>query len=229
MSDKDVRAPRSRKKRWALAAAGALAVTGALAATPLVGGAAAAEGPTCSSLHLVIARGTTEFGPYGFIVGDNLFPAVKAKVPDATAAAVDYPANFDASSPRLGNQAVVDHLTTRSAQCPNERYALVGYSQGAQIVNAALGVDTTGTINGSPPVAVLPQALNPRIASIVFYGNPLKSVSRPVPPAFQDRVLDNCAGGDPVCEAGAFNIIAHLSYGLNGDIARGADFIAAHP
>ena len=229
MSDSDVEKPRGRKKKWAIAAAGALAVTGALAATPLVGGASAAEGPACSSLQLVIARGTTEFGTYGFIVGDNLFPAVKAKVPGASAVAVNYPASFDANSPKAGNRAVVDHLTARSAQCPAERYALVGYSQGAQIVNAALGVDTTGTINGFPPLAVIPESLNSRIASIVFYGNPLKSVSRPVPPAFQDRVLDNCAAGDPVCEKGAFNILAHLGYGLNGDIGRGADFIAAHP
>lgn len=218
------------RKRWTLAGAAALALTAAPVPSPLIGSAqAAAEEPACSSLQLVIARGTSEFGTYGFIVGDNLLPAVEAKVPGISASAVDYPASFDASSPTMGNKAVVDYLITRSAQCQNERYALVGYSQGAQIVNAALGVDTTGTINGFPPVAVLPATLDSRIASITFYGNPLKSVDRPVPPTFQDRVTDFCASGDPVCEKDGINMVAHLSYGLNGDIKKGADFIASHP
>ncbi|WP_156753567.1 cutinase family protein [Actinokineospora pegani] len=217
------------KKPALWGAAAAAAVTAAVAVTPLVGSASAAEGADCSSLQVVIARGTTEFGQYGFIVGDNIVPEVRKTIPDATAKAVEYPASFDANSPRTGYKSIVDHINARSAECPDERYSLVGYSQGAQIVNAALGVDVTGTINGFKPEVQIPAALYPRIASVVLYGNPLKTVDRQIPEPLRPRLQDFCAEGDPVCEKGAINIIAHLTYGLTGDVAKGGQFIAANP
>jgi cutinase len=205
-----------------MAAAGAAA---ALATTLGAPPAANAASP-CSDVELVVARGTGEPGTLGVIVGDNVLAETRRALPgrNVTAYAVDYPAGFDATSPGLGMVDTVEHVTAQAAACPGQKFVLVGYSQGAQVIDGALGVDTTGTINGGPPPAVIPASVAPRIAAVTLFGNPITAIGRTVPGEYLSRTRDFCRDGDPVCQADAVNILAHLLYFLDAPAA--ATFIA---
>lgn len=89
-----------------------------------------------SKLISATARGTTEpLAPkYGVVVGDNIFAAVKAVVPDVTGYSVNYPASFELDSKAKGAADVVRHLNEQSKACPKQKFALIGYSQGGDVV-----------------------------------------------------------------------------------------------
>ena len=59
---------------------------------------------------------------------------------------------------------------------------------------------------------------------MTLFGNPIRAIGRTVPPEYLSRTLDVCQDGDPVCEAGAVNIVAHLLYFL--DAPGAARFVA---
>jgi cutinase len=208
-------------RRAAVVVAGMVAATAACTTGPNT------AGTPCTDVELVVVRGTYEQGPLGRRVGDPLLAATRPAVAPRTVAghAVAYPADISLTSPAAGNRAVVAHLSTRAAECAATRFVLVGYSQGAQAMDMALGIDTTGTGAGGPPAAVMPAALEPRIAAIVLFGNPLNLVGGAIPAPYGERTLDICAPGDPVCQPGGMDVAAHLSYG--GDAARAATFIAS--
>jgi cutinase len=204
------------------AAAGAVAAVASLLGTAPAASAAA----PCSDVELVVARGTLEPGPLGIIVGDNVFDETKRALPGrtVTAHAVAYPANFETGSQQRGVVLTVEHVTEQAAACPNQKFVLVGYSQGASVIVGAVGTDTTGTINGSPPPAVIPAALEPRIAAVTVFGNPITAIGRTVPPQYVSRTRDFCQDGDPACEANGTDVLAHLLYFL--DAPEAARFIA---
>jgi cutinase len=205
------------RRSAALAAAGAAA----LAAT-LLGTAPAASAAPCSDVELVVARGTSEPGTLGVVVGDNVFAETQRALRgrNVTAYAVDYPADFDPQSPGLGIVDTVERLTAQAAACPGQRFVLVGYSQGAAVMDGALGLATSS----GPPPAVIPASVEPRIAAITLFGNPITAQGRTVPPAYLARTRDVCQDGDPVCDPDGGNILAHLLYFL--DAPDAAAFIA---
>jgi cutinase len=205
-------------------AAVAAALTALAAVTAGAAPPAAATTP-CSDVELVVARGTSEPGTLGVVVGDNVLAETRRVLPgrNVTGHAVDYPAGFDPSSPGLGVVDTVEHVTTQAAACPGQTFVLVGYSQGAQVIDGALGVDTTGTINGGPPPAVIPESLAPRIAAVALFGNPIRAIGKTVPPAYTGRTTDICRTGDPVCDPAGIDIFAHLLYFLDAPAA--AEFI----
>ena len=106
------------------------------------------------------ARGTTEplLPDYGIVVGDPVFQAVKQLLPEATGYKVDYPASFEPTSRNVGRDDIVKHLTEQAKKCPNQKYAMVGYSQGADVVHSG--------------VAQLDPSLYPRIVALVMFGDP---------------------------------------------------------
>jgi cutinase len=205
-----------------------LAVAVLAAAVAVAGcttGGGSTDGKSCTDVELVVARGTGEPGTLGTIVGDPLLAATRTAIAPKTLAghSVAYPAGFTADSPPAGNRALVSHLTARAAACANTKFVLVGYSQGAQVVDMALGADVAGTINAPATVVKLPDALAPRIAAVVLFGNPIGAVGRKVPAPYDNRTLDICASGDPVCQPGGGNIAAHLTYTANA--SQAATFI----
>jgi len=115
-------------------------------------------------------------------------------------------------------------LPSQAAACPQQRFVLVGYSQGANVVDNSIGISSDGAIVGGPIVATIPADLAPRIAAILLFGNPIRAIGRSVTGTYQSRTKDYCALGDPICQAGGFNILAHLSY---GDQANDAAAFAA--
>ncbi|GCB43376.1 cutinase family protein [Streptomyces sp. NL15-2K] len=204
-----------------------------LAALSLVGGAGLAtlSAPTasaapCSDIDVVAARGTFEPGRLGLIVGDPVFSALEKKLTGKTVSsyAVDYPADLSLTSAAQGNRDLVNHVNSQAANCPNQRFILVGYSQGANVVDNSIGISSAGAVVGSPIVATLPAAVEPKVAAVLLFGNPIRALGKSVTGTYQSRTFDICAQGDPVCERGGGDTGAHLSY--RDDAEAAATFAA---
>ncbi|MGJ5829903.1 cutinase family protein [Streptomyces ossamyceticus] len=199
-----------------------------LAALPLVGGAGlvtlsapAATAVACTDLDVVSARGTFEPGTLGFIVGDPVYSALRQKISGKSLSSykVNYPADLSPTSAAQGNADLVNHVRSQAASCPNQRFILVGYSQGANVVDNSIGISSAGAVVGSPIVATIPAALEPRVAAVLLFGNPIRAIGKSVTGVYQSRTIDFCAAGDPVCESGGGDVGAHLGYRDDADAA----------
>jgi len=204
-----------------------------LAALSLAGGAglATVSVPTataaaCTDIDVVAARGTFEPGTLGFIVGDPVYSALQKKLNGKSLSSykVNYPADLSPTSAAQGNADLVNHVRSQAASCPNQRFILVGYSQGANVVDNSIGISSAGAVVGSPIVATIPAALEPRVSSVLLFGNPIRAIGKSVTGTYQSRTLDICAEGDPVCESEGGDTGAHLSYRDNA--AEAATFAA---
>jgi cutinase len=137
----------------------------------------------------------------------------------ATGYPVDYPASTSATSPTDGNRALVDHVSSQAQTCPEQRFVLVGYSQGANVVGNSLGISSEGAAVGGPVVATLPAAVEPRVSAVLVFGYPLRKLGRGITGTYAGRTLDLCAADDIVCDPAGNSWLAHLSYTGNADEA----------
>jgi cutinase len=199
-----------------------------LAALSLVGGAGlatlsapSATAAACSDVEVVAARGTFEPGTLGFIVGDPVLSALQKKATGKSLSSykVNYPADLSPTSAAQGNMDLVNHVKSQAAACPNQKFVLVGYSQGANVVDNSIGISSAGAVVGSPIVATLPAAVEPKVSAVLLFGNPIRALGKSVTGTYQSRSLDICAKGDPVCESGGGDVGAHLSYRDDADAA----------
>ncbi len=199
----------------------AFAVAVLIAGTATLGAAAAAA--DCATTEVVVARGTGEPGVLGAVIGDPLYETLTARLPGAlTAHAVRYPANLLVpTSISDGTAEMARHVISAAAHCPDQRFVLVGYSQGAIVVHGVLG---TPTVTALPGTHTLPGSFESSIAAILLFGDPLETVGPGVPAPYAQRTGHYCAGGDPICGAGVVSA-AHTEYGWAMDSA--ADFVAA--
>lgn len=203
----------------------AVAASGSMTmATAFTPSAAAAAG--CADFDVVIARGTNEAGALGVVVGGPVYRALQQKLDGSTSAyRVDYPASFDQpASVQAGNRDLVEHVTKQAASCPGQRFILVGYSQGANVVDNSIGISSDGAKVGGPIVATLPASVEPKVTALLLFGNPIRSIGREVTGTYGTRTFDSCAVGDPICERGGTNMRAHMSYGAEASAA--AEFAA---
>ena len=122
-----------------------------LAALSLAGGAGLATlsappamAAACSDVELVAARGTFEPGTLGFIVGDPVYSALQKKAAGKNISSykVNYPADLSPTSAAQGNLDLVNHVKSQAAACPNQKFVLVGYSQGANVVDNSIGISS---------------------------------------------------------------------------------------
>lgn len=112
---------------------------------------------------------------------------VSAILPGARGYPVQYPASISLFSVLRGRLDVVNRLNAQSVQCPNQRFALVGYSQGAEVMHRAAERFST--------------SLYPKILAIAMFGDPNvmgSALSTPFPAALQSKVLQSCNARDPV-------------------------------
>jgi cutinase len=204
-----------------------------LAAFALVGGAGlttlsapAATAAACTDIDVVAARGTFEPGTLGAIVGDPVYSALQRKLTGKSLSSykVNYPADLSLTSAAQGNSDLVNHVRGQANSCPNQRFILVGYSQGANVVDNSIGISSAGAVVGSPIVATIPAALEGRVSSVLLFGNPIRALGKSVTGTYQSRTIDFCAKGDPICENGGGDVLAHLGYTGNANAA--ADFAA---
>lgn len=95
---------------------------------------------TCSSgVHIIVARGSNEAPGEGRI--GSVTTLIKQAIPGSRSEAITYPATLNnyQSSETQGVAAMVQAIASYVRACPNGRFALLGYSQGAQVIGDALG------------------------------------------------------------------------------------------
>ena len=209
--------PHPQRALAALAVAATTAALGVAAASP----AAAA----CADIHVVSARGTGEAPGLG-ITGSSVVNNLRQQAGGASvdSYAVNYPADFAQAGDGAGATNLTDHVVAYAAQCPQADIVLSGHSQGASVVDIAIGIRT---VLGSG--RTIPQSLDGRIRAVLVFGNPLRLTGTTIPRAsarFGTKALDDCNAGDPVCAGGA-NVVAHITYPFDGSAAEAARFALA--
>jgi hypothetical protein len=133
---------------------------------------------------------------------------------------LQYPADASAFQPKQGEDAaaalarrnvgpkdIVQRIASQMKECPNERFALVGYSQGGGVISGAAQLLTPEQIS--------------KIDAVVTYG-----AKGTFPPSLQAKWLNNCAPGD-LC-GGLPGDEGHLSYNNKGTVwhDRSAKYLA---
>ncbi len=182
---------------------------------------------TCTDIDVVAARGTFEAEGLGRIIGEPLYAALQKALTGKTTSsyAVDYPASLiQPWSVQQGNRDLVNHLSSQAAACPQQRFILIGYSQGANVVDNSIGISSAGAVVGGDIAATIPTAIEPKVAALLLFGNPIRALGKSVTGTYASRTRDFCASGDPICQAGGLNGAAHLLYG--NDAAAAAAFAA---
>ncbi|MBF6300221.1 cutinase family protein [Nocardia amamiensis] len=191
-------------------------VVRAFAVLLLVAGFGAATGlhawaMPCAAVDVVVARGTHEPGYLGSVVGDPLYAALQQELPVSSQSyRVNYPADLlDPSSISRGTQDMTAHLLWQAAMCPDQRFVLVGFSQGAVVTHGVLG---TGVVTALGGIHSLPWELESRVAAVLLFGDPVHLLGWSVPELYAWRTGNYCTSGDPVCEGG-IHPAAHTNYG----------------
>jgi len=163
----------------------------------------------CSKFEIIVARGTSEPGPFGSIVGDPLVRAVDKAVPGSRGYACQYPATTDLKhSAGLGMDDVINRLNTQAKACPEQHFALVGYSQGAGVVHGIFQGESRTYPGSKGKLPVLENDVIPKILAIVTFGdpgfmgetnpNPRAKLVFPIPKGLEAKTMINCSHGDPV-------------------------------
>jgi cutinase len=113
--------------------------------------------------------------------------------------------NMSVSAP-TGVDDTIKRLNAQAAACPSQRFALVGYSQGAGVMHSVFG-PTGGPIPGIAGArAKLNEAVLPKIVALAMFGDPgfraggMGKMGRisAFPAVLQAKLIENCAAGDPV-------------------------------
>ncbi|KAK4460340.1 Acetylxylan esterase 2 [Cladorrhinum samala] len=190
----------------------------------------------CPDLHILTARET--LAPEGH--GSNapllslMFQFLSQKSLNVTAEPIPYPASNAPSysnSVTAGIASVVKRTASFSAICPSTPVVMLGYSQGAQIIDDAFcgGPDLPSLESGGSLVTGL---VRRNTAAIVFMGSPRfvggrgrkgekgnatvgGFAARPKGfrcPLFEDRITSYCDAPDPFCSNGNDEIY-HQAYG----------------
>ncbi|OJJ31632.1 hypothetical protein ASPWEDRAFT_698165 [Aspergillus wentii DTO 134E9] len=160
----------------------------------------------CQPLTFIFARGTTELGNMGSVVGPPVAKQLSSLTNNkVTVQGVDYPADAagNVSMGSSGGPQMAKLVKQALQQCPDTKVVLGGYSQGSMVVHNAANSLSDG-----------------QVTAAVLFGDPFKMLN--VGKLSSDKVKEFCAAGDPVCENG-FNVIAHLSYG--GEAKTAAQFL----
>lgn len=218
----------SRKARWVAALAVTAGTGGAVAAgvgIAQAGAATTATSGSCPNVELDFSRGSTEAPGLG-IVGTPLYASLRADLPGKSVGVWSNPygAALNQSTAGPGATDLSEHVIAEAAACPGTTFVLGGYSQGASVIDIALGIPTA---LGSGQT--IPTSLAPRIAAILTFGNPLRLFGQTIgrdSSVYGPKNDDFCNAGDPVCANGS-NFFAHLLYGFNGDTSQAAQYAAA--
>ncbi|KAL8364822.1 hypothetical protein RB595_003886 [Gaeumannomyces hyphopodioides] len=168
----------------------------------------------CADIYVAFARGTTELGALGVVVGPPLSAALRSAAGSKSTEVegVNYPAaisGFLVGGDPGGSATMAQMVTSKAAACPNTKIVMAGYSQGGQLVhNAAKQL--------SPNMAS-------RVSAAVIFGDPKNG--EPVAQIPASRTMVICNTGDNICSGGILILPPHLTYGA--DAGKAARFIAA--
>ena len=144
-------------------------LTAAAVVTVLTAGPAGAAPPPptgCAQVEFIAVRGTNEAGPVGVLQG--LANAVSASSRlTMNVYGLPYPATSDwVNSVNAGKSLLSQRIAAQAAACPNKRFVVAGYSQGAWVVGDSLVGGGGGWPSPVDPVYA------PKVAAVVMYGDP---------------------------------------------------------
>ena len=218
----------SRIARWMLAVAVAAVAAGVLVMAPSVVGARVgvplASADTCPPIEVVFARGTGEPPGIGS-VGQAFVDSLRTQVGGRTVGvyAVNYPATYDFLAAADGANDASGHIQYMTANCPDTRLVLGGYSQGAAVIDVITAVPFPAIGFNSP----MPADVADHVAAVAVFGNPSAKVGAPLTlsPLYGPKSIDLCTAGDPVCSNGN-DVAAHRGYGPAGLTNQAAGFAA---
>ncbi|WP_344679620.1 cutinase family protein [Saccharopolyspora taberi] len=207
-------------------------VTGAVVGTALAQPASASAAPfsgsaACPDLEVVFARATGELPGLG-TVGRPLVSAVQRELPGKSVGsyAVNYAASLDQTSAGPGATDMTNHVTQRAASCPDTKFVLGGFSQGASVTDIAVGIPGLGIGRE------IPSNLVGRVVAIAAFGNPLGGLYQKTitgsSPDYGPKALEICNATDLVC-GGQGTLgpgLGHFSYPFDGSVDQAARFAA---
>ncbi|OAK97970.1 cutinase-domain-containing protein [Phaeosphaeriaceae sp. SRC1lsM3a] len=192
-----------------------LAVAGPVEVRQLLGGTGTSSNEFsrggCRDILFAWARGSTEIGNMGTIVGPPTSDGLKRNFGrDADYAALIstnvLPGGTDGRSERLMSTT----LTDMASQCPDSVIVAGGYSQGAAVNHRA--------------IEDLPTNVQDQIAGVVLYGDTQKRQDNDQIPNFpKEKVQIICQPGDAVCNGVLTVLPPHLTYGVRAD--EGVEFL----
>ncbi|ORY01568.1 cutinase [Clohesyomyces aquaticus] len=170
---------------------------------------------TCGKVIFVWARGSTEAGNMGAIIGMPLGDELRKKYGrDLQIEGISYKADLapnylPGGTDRESWGMMKSTLEKVNQRCPTAKVVAGGYSQGAAVIHRG--------IEG------LAQAVKDQIVGVVTFGDTQKTKDKGVIPNFPaDKLKIFCAGGtDTVClgNLAAAVLPPHLSYTVNADEA----------
>jgi len=211
----------------------ALLLLGTTQASPL--DLAARQSTACQSVHVFIARGSTE--PYPGRQG-ALATAICNGISSCGYEDITYPAAYSpyCTSVQTGVVNGKAAITAYASRCPNAKLVLTGYSQGAQVIGDILGggggnlgsctqTASTGLSKNSSPgnkiVAALffgdvrhspNQAYNTGTGASGSGNWPRTGSQLSALNAYSSVLRSWCLSGDSVCASGGRDPSAHTSY-----------------
>ena len=197
----------------------------------------------CTPVLVVTARGTGE--PHrGQLLSPVAKGIAKALPDDVTVEDLDYPADTNVNAgATLGVRTLIEIVNLQAATCPEQRFVLMGYSQGAMVIGDALSAPADRLVGGTAPEIDADAA--ERVNAVVFYGNPrfagaesfdfgsfsaerdgLLPRREGALAAFSERIRDFCVADDFICQARTSELdeMGHVEYFDNGMQQDGADF-----
>lgn len=197
----------------------------------------------CLPYLVITARGTGE--PHrGQLLSPVSRAIAEARPDQAVREDLDYPADTDVNGgASLGVRTLVTMLNLQAQTCPEQKFVLLGYSQGALVVGDALS-EPAARFVGTKADELRPEAAA-AVSAIVFYGDPRfvgveqfnegsydeardGLLPRPVGALeqFADRLRDYCVSDDFICQATTADLdeAGHVEYFDNGMQQDGAAF-----
>jgi len=160
----------------------------------------------CKKNIVIYARGTTEIGVLGEIVGpwlsNNLSPASDWEV-----CGVYYTANLsgDYCVGLPGGMVARDMLVGAAKKCPDAKIFMSGYSEGGMVSHNA--------------VAYAPEDAKKRVSAVVVWGDPFQGA--PIK-GYSGPIMTYCASGDDVCTGNFVIGFTHLAYAAGYSVQQGA-------
>jgi cutinase len=181
-------------------------------------------GLSCGDVVFIFARGSTEVGNMGTVIGPDLARALDRRLPlgqDLTIQGVNYAAlvapNYLPGGTDLASENEMKNmLRLANTKCPQAKIVVAGYSQGAAVVHRA--------------VEDIEDGIKQKIAAAVCFGDTQWRRDGGRIPNFPTNKYKVFCGGlvrDTVCDGNlaAAVLAPHLSYGSDADEA--ADFLAS--
>ena len=179
----------------------------------------------CSDIEAIAIRGTTEPQGGGIIAGPQATALKNAVKETVKTFNLVYPASFDYQrSKAQGVTALKAELSKTSAACPDTRFVIIGYSQGADVIGDTL---QAGNVPAAGQIGAIAMFGDPAFNSKEkFVTGSFKAGTNGVFPRrtgalaqFADRIVSFCNGDDTFCQRGATGT-GHFRYesGHHGDL-----------